>query len=102
MYYAVGEKPPTSHEISFENAYPLINADFPEGFYEEDKIPRAVFLTQFWHDFYLIAKYGDEYNIVPPDELISDKEAELAISHAEFCQRLARNLIHSARAQGLA
>lgn len=99
MYFALDLEPPEKeHGISFDNAHPLLTAEFPENFYREDDIPRAIFLTQFWKEFYTLAKYGDEVRDVPPTQIFSDDDLEIAINHAAFCQNLCQTLIDSVRA----
>jgi hypothetical protein len=44
----------------------------------------------FWGQFYLVAKYGLEAgNLAAAKELFEKQEAELAVQHAEECQRTA-------------
>lgn len=95
MFHAVGEDPPKNHDISFQNAYALLHADFPEHFSQAQSIPRAVFLTQFWNEFYTIAKYGNEDNLIPANQLFDEDEAKLAVDHAQFCVTTAGALLNS-------
>lgn len=85
---------PKDHEIKFEikETKELLKKEFPKNFYEKDKIPRLIFLTQFWKKFYEVAKYGKEELNIGPDELFSREEAEIALKHAKECKRISRNL----------
>jgi len=77
-----------------ENVKKLLQSDFPKYFAYKEELPRVVFLTYFWAQFYPIAKYGiDELNL-PPDELFKKEEAELAVSHAELCVKVANDLLN--------
>jgi HEPN domain-containing protein len=56
-------------------------------------LPRLLFLMIFWGKFYLMAKYGMEAgSLAAPKDLFRRGEAELAIRHAEECQRAATEL----------
>jgi len=60
---------PKDHEIKFEikETKELLEKEFPKNFYEKDKIPRLIFLTQFWKKFCEVAKYGKEELNIGPD-----------------------------------
>jgi hypothetical protein len=54
------------------------------------RLPRLLFLANFWEKFYLLAKYGMEAgSLAPPRDLFEKCEVELAIRHAEECQTAA-------------
>jgi HEPN domain-containing protein len=56
-------------------------------------LPRLLFLMNFWGEFYLMAKYGMEAgSLATPKDLFKSEEAELAIRHADECQRAATEL----------
>ena len=60
-------------------------------------LPRLLFLMNFWGEFYLLAKYGMEASsLATPNELFQKDEAELAIRHADECERAAGHLRHLA------
>jgi HEPN domain-containing protein len=60
------------------------------GEYPTINLPRLLFLMFFWGQFYLVAKYGLEAgNLAAAKELFEKQEAELAVQHAEECQRTA-------------
>jgi len=76
-----------------ESVKKLFQSNFPKYFAYKEELPRVVFLTYFWGQFYAIAKYGiDELNL-SPDELFKKEDAELAVNHAELCVRVANNLL---------
>ena len=58
-----------------------------------EKLPRLLFLTNFWAKFYLVAKYGfeDEY-LAAARDLFDKGEAELAVHHAKECYQAAELL----------
>ena len=54
----------------------------------EIPLPRLIFLMNFWAQFYLESKYGFEAEYLSSaQDLFKRKEAELAVQHAEECQR---------------
>jgi len=79
-----------------EEVKDLLRKDFPK-YFEREKIPRVLFLTYFWHNFYTLAKYGIEELNFPPDKLFTKEDAELALKHAKECSRVASNLLYLRR-----
>jgi HEPN domain-containing protein len=69
----------------------LLSSDFPE-YFDKEKIPKVIFLSYFWSQFYTLGKYGVEKLNIPPDQLFGKEEAELAIKHAKFCLDVAQSL----------
>ena len=57
------------------------------------RLPRLLFLINFWSKFYSAAKYGisKEY-FAPANELFQKDEAELSIIHADECYGAVTNL----------
>lgn len=56
-------------------------------------LPRLLFLLNFWAQFYITAKYGFEAEyLAPAKDLFKEKEAELAVQHAEECYNAASHL----------
>lgn len=56
-------------------------------------LPRLLFLLNFWAQFYITAKYGFEAEyLAPARDLFKQKEAELAVQHAEECYQAATHL----------
>lgn len=94
VFKLMGMDFPKNHEIRFElkGTKELLKKDFPKTFQEKDKIPRLIFLTQFWKRFYELAKYGKEKLNIGPDDLFGREEAEIALKHAKECYRIAENL----------
>lgn len=71
----------------------LLESEFPKYFAYKEDIPRVIFLTFFWHDFYTIAKYGLSEINIPPSKLFLKEDAELALKHAKNCVNVADNLL---------
>lgn len=56
-------------------------------------LPRLLFLLNFWAQFYITAKYGFEAEyLAPAKDLFKEKEAELAVQHAQECYQAASHL----------
>lgn len=90
MMKSIGVNPPTEHAIGFsdDETRGLLEHDFPEDFDQHNKIPRAVFLTTFWSEFYQLSKYRSNERNIPPGDILIRDDAELAIHHAQFCKEL--------------
>jgi HEPN domain-containing protein len=59
------------------------------------KLPRLLFLANFWEQFYLLAKYGMEAgHLATARELFEKEDAELAVQHAQDCYHAATHLRH--------
>jgi HEPN domain-containing protein len=57
------------------------------------RLPRLLFLLNFWAQFYISAKYGFEAeHLASAKDLFEKDEAELAIRHADECLRAATHL----------
>jgi len=57
------------------------------------RLPRLLFLANFWAQFYLTAKYGLEAGyLAPAQELFQKQEADLAVEHARECLNAASQL----------
>ena len=57
------------------------------------RLPRLLFLLNFWAQFYITAKYGFEAeHLASAQDLFDREEAELALRHAEECLRAATTL----------
>lgn len=54
---------------------------------------RAIFLTQFWNEFYELAKYGAPKMNVRPEEIFTGDDGERAINDTIFCADLANDLL---------
>jgi HEPN domain-containing protein len=50
------------------------------------RLPRLLFLMNFWAQFYIVAKYGFEIEyLASARDLFGEEEAKLAIEHAKEC-----------------
>jgi HEPN domain-containing protein len=59
------------------------------------RLPRLLFLANFWAQFYIQSKYGMEAGyLASARDLFELAEAEAAIKHAEECHLAAQELIH--------
>jgi HEPN domain-containing protein len=59
------------------------------------RLPRLLFLMNFWAQLYLTAKYGFEAeNLASARDLFQREDAELAVSHAGECFRAASQLFN--------
>jgi HEPN domain-containing protein len=64
-----------------------------QNLYWGARLPRLLILTNLWAQFYLAAKYGLEAGkLAPPQELFEEREAQLAVRHAEECCSAANEL----------
>lgn len=64
-----------------------------QGLYWSPRLPRLLLINNLWAQFYLPAKYGFEQGaLAPAQELFDQKEAELAVEHAEECCRAASEI----------
>ena len=77
----------------YEETKKLLNKEFPRYFAYKDDVPRMVFLTYFWSEFYTLAKYGIEELNLSPDRLFKEEDARLALKHAELCVDIADSLL---------
>jgi HEPN domain-containing protein len=95
---------PKEHQLLFEErkerrgeikseVKELLKKEFPKYFAYKEDIPRVIFLTYFWYNFYTIAKYGMSEIDIPPDKLFLKEDAELALKHAKDCVKVADNLL---------
>ncbi|WP_368277059.1 HEPN domain-containing protein [Halorussus halobius] len=94
MFLALGIKHPERHHITFEDKTTKgLLENVPDGFEKGDDFPRAIFLTQFWHRFYELTKYGVPKLGIKPIDIIDRSDAEKAINDAEYCVNLANELV---------
>jgi HEPN domain-containing protein len=57
------------------------------------RLPRLIFLANFWDQFYLTAKYGMEAGyLASAQDLFGRAEADLAVTHAHECYNAAHQL----------
>ena len=92
-----------SIELHAKGLFLLRNKSFPpkHSFSEEEflealkglpddehlNLTRVYLLLRFWGEFYETAKYGVERMVVSARDLFHIEEAQLAVTHAEECQR---------------
>ncbi len=99
IFKIMGLEYPRDHQLLLERrgireeVKELLKKEFPKYFYRKDDIPRVLFLTYFWHNFYTLAKYGIEELDFPPDKLFGREDAELALKHAKECVAVADDLL---------
>lgn len=94
MFKLVGKNYPFDHGVSLSDKRTQgFYHETPDSFEAKDDIIRAVFLTQFWHGFYELAKYGVPQMNVRPEKIFTDKDGERAINDAMFCVELANDLL---------
>lgn len=59
------------------------------------RLPRLLFMVNFWAQFYMVAKYGFEVGyLASARDLFGEAEADLAVQHAEECYRAASQLTY--------
>lgn len=73
-----------NHKIEEEEFKKLL-AKIPQELKNIYNYPRVYLLSEFWSYFYITAKYGLEELKVGSDKLFTDKEANLALEHADEC-----------------
>jgi len=95
VFKLVGVEHPRTHEISFDDQRTEgVLKQIPGEFERSDDIPRLIFLTQFWYQFYTMSKYGvPEHNIGPRD-IFTKEDAARAVEDADFCVNVATRLLH--------
>ena len=77
-------------QIKYKN---LISILKEQNYYWCSRLPRLIFIANFWSQFYLPAKYGFEAEyFAPPQDLFEIQEAEFAIKHADECFRAVNEL----------
>lgn len=97
IFKAVDVNPEKRHKIDFENAGNLLKRNFPDGFEDERRLPRVIFLSRFWREFYEDSKYGQMELNIAPDRYLRKKDAERAKEDAEFCREVAEDLVDAAK-----
>lgn len=98
IFKIMGLEYPKDHQLLYgkkggikEDVKELLKKEFPRHY--KDDVPRVLFLTYFWHNFYTLAKYGIEELDFPPDKLFTKEDAELALKHAKECVAVADRLL---------
>ena len=84
IFSMVGIKFAKDHKIKEEEFKTLLDK-IPQELKNIYNYPRIYLLSEFWSYFYLTAKYGLEKLKIGSDKLFTDKEANLALEHANEC-----------------
>lgn len=94
MFKLVGKDHPFSHGISFSDGKTQgFYSEIPEDFSRNDDIIRVIFLTNFWSEFYELAKYGAPNLNVRPEMIFTGDDGSRAISDAAYCVDVAKSLL---------
>jgi len=94
MFKVVGKDYPFDHGVSLSDGRTQgFYHEVPDSFDQKDDIIRAVFLTQFWHGSYELAKYGVPQMNVRPELIFTGEDGERAIDDTIFCVDLAKDLL---------
>lgn len=94
MFKLTGKDYPFSHSISFDSGETQgFYNEVPDEFDRKDDIVRVIFLTQFWGEFYELAKYGSPKLNVRPEMVFDINDGERAVNDTEFCIGVAQNLV---------
>jgi HEPN domain-containing protein len=94
MFKLVGKEYPFQHGVSLSDGRTQgFYHEVPDSFEKKSEIIRAVFLTQFWNEFYELAKYGVPQMNVRPEVIFSGDDGERAIDDSIFCVDLAKDLL---------
>jgi HEPN domain-containing protein len=94
MFKLTGKDYPFSHSISFDSGETKgFYHELPDEFDGKDKVVRVIFLTQFWGEFYELAKYGSPQLNVRPEMIFSINDGERAVNDAKFCIGVAQELL---------
>ena len=100
IFLYLEEQSPKTHEITDEQFLKIIGK-IPKEIEQLIDCPRLLLISKFWSNFYTVSKYGNEKLGVGPEKLFKDKEAKLALEHAQECNMQARWLRDSVLRQHL-
>lgn len=104
IFKIMGLDYPKDHQLLFdkkgikEEVKKLLEKEFPKHFREG--VPRVIFLSYFWYNFYTLAKYGIEELDFPPDKLFTKDDAELSLKHAKESVEVADRLLSYKKLEG--
>jgi len=95
MFKLMGMNHPKVHNIEFtdERTKGFLNR-IPEDFPSKSQIPRVIFLTQFWKEYYTEAKYGIPEQNLTPHNIFRSTDAIKAVDDAEYCVDTAKDLFN--------
>lgn len=93
IFKTLGINPPPCHdiELSNERVQGLLSR-IPKEFENGEKIPRVIFLTQFWERFYTLAKYGEPKINLSSKDIVNIDDAQRAVQDAEYCLNVSTEL----------
>lgn len=94
MFKLVGKDHPFSHGISLQDGQTMgFYSQIPDAYSRKKDVVRVVFLTQFWGEFYSLAKYGAPKLNVRPEMIFTQKDGSRAVDDARFCIEVAESLL---------
>ena len=94
MFKLTGKDHPFSHSISFDSGQTQgFYYEVPDEFERKEDVVRVIFLTQFWGEFYELAKYGAPQLNVRPEMIFEENDGARAVDDAEFCIGVAKELL---------
>ena len=94
MFSVIGVEFTKEHQIKEEEFKKLLEK-IPQDSKNIYNYPRIFLLSEFWSYFYITAKYGLETLKIGSDNLFTDKEANLALKHAEECYFATNGLLQN-------
>lgn len=92
IYRFFDEEFTPSHQLKSDEFARVIDL-IPENL-QYHNYPRLFVLANFWVEFYTISKYGHEKIGISSEKIFKRDEAQLALQHADACNRAA-NAIQS-------
>jgi len=102
MFKMVGVEHPNKHQLEFEDdRVEGFLREIPGDFKRKSELPRALFLTKFWHQFYTESKYGVPSLNINPRDLFNIDDAIRASDDAEFIVGLADDLLQAVGGRGI-
>lgn len=79
-------------KIAIKNLEAILEKEKFPSHISRDRIIRAFFYFKFWGEFYTLVKYGSKTFWMGPEKLFGEKEANLALNHADECRLLAYHI----------
>lgn len=94
MFKLMNVEHPRTHGLNFDDQRVQgFVRSIPDDFDGKRDIPRAVFLTKFWEQYYSETKYGVPELNLTPGNLFTVEDAHRAAEDAEFCIMLGLSLL---------
>lgn len=95
IFKSLGVNPVEKHDMEFSNERVSgALGRVPDTGELPERVPRVVFLTQFWERFYTISKYGVPEENISSFEIMNESDGLRAVQDADFCAEVADN-VHS-------